>query len=132
MIRKTWTAYSSMAPAEGVEHNDCAVRALAIALDMPYGDCHDHYAHHGRKWGRGTPISTTMNLMRSLGAAQVNTRNRGGRDGTLTQFLRAYPQGRYWVARRGHAFAVVDGVVHDWQHGTGPRSRVIYAWRMPE
>lgn len=34
--------------------------------------------------------------------------------------------------RRGHAFVLIDGVVHDWMHGTGPRSRIIKAVKVKD
>jgi hypothetical protein len=51
---------------------------------------------------------------------------------TLARFIAEHPTGRYLVIRRGHAFAVVDGRVHDWGTGrTGARSRIRMAWAFP-
>jgi len=48
---------------------------------------------------------------------------------TLAAFIQAHPTGRWVVMTRGHAQAVVDGVLV--QAGTA-RSRVIQAWRLEE
>lgn len=50
----------------------------------------------------------------------------------LAAFIAAYPTGSYVVHRRGHAFAVIDGVLRDWDSGTGPRSIIQAAWRVTE
>jgi hypothetical protein len=50
----------------------------------------------------------------------------------VAAFIAAYPQGRFIVHRRGHAFAVVDGVLHDWKGGTKVGSKILDVWRVTE
>lgn len=38
------------------------------------------------------------------------------RSGGLQGFLRKFPIGNYYCQKRGHAFAVIDGVAHDCKH----------------
>lgn len=47
---------------------------------------------------------------------------------TLNQFVKKHPKGKYYVLHRGHAFAVVDGVVYD--HTNGKRRQVTCAYRV--
>lgn len=46
---------------------------------------------------------------------------------TLARFLREHPTGRYYLRKRGHAFAVVDGVVFD-RINSGASVRIKDAW----
>lgn len=131
-MRKNWTAYSNPSHSTVGERHDCAVRALAIALGAEYDNARALYAAYGRKPRQGTPSSVTAALMQWVGATTVDHWNpRSLLNLTLAQFIQAHPTGCYWLARRGHAFALLDGVVHDWRHGTGARSRIVQAYRMP-
>src|SRR5947207_9776266 len=47
---------------------------------------------------------------------------------SLERFCKAHPVGRYWVFVRGHALAVIDGVIHD--HSHKPRRMVQTAYRV--
>lgn len=123
-IRRERAVYASAAG----ERNDCAVRALSVAANMPYTDAYALFADAGRQPGCGTYPWTSAKVFERLGFDQVVVRYE--RSLTLTQFVKAHPVGRYTVHRRGHAFALIDGVVHDWSVGSGPRSRVRRAWRV--
>lgn len=123
MIRRDSTGYA--APVG--DRNDCSVRALSIAANLPYERAHDLFKAAGRKDGRRTDRAASKRVYRQLGYQLVSR----AWAPTVTQFLAAYPAGRFICHRRGHAFAVVDGVVHDWEHGTGSRSRVQLAYRVP-
>lgn len=125
-MRVETTAYS----APQGDRNDCSVRALSIAANMPYADAHRLFALAGRRDGRRTPVFVTAGIHERLGYTRIPTvgSTHYGTQMTVAQFLRAHPRGRYVLHRRSHAFAVVDGVVHDWASGTGTRSRVQRAW----
>jgi hypothetical protein len=118
------TAYSA---AEG-DRRDCSVRALSIAANLPYEHCSKLFAHHGRKRGHATPTHISDGIHDDLGMQQVPLLPRGWL--TVTRFIAEHPVGRFVVHRRGHAFAIIDGVIHDWSRGTGPRSRIKKAWRV--
>ena len=61
---------------------------------------------------------------------EILTRYMSDRRGikTLNQFVKRYPKGRFHVTVRGHALAVIDGVVYDWKH-SGKR-RIVGAWEI--
>lgn len=103
----------------GNESNDCAVRALSHAFNVPYTYAHAAMAAGGRKQCKGTSIITIH---------QVVTREHNGKRGvametigigpgkrqvSIATFCKYHPQGSFYCIVRGHAFAVVDGVVHD-------------------
>lgn len=127
-ITKTWTKYSTIKPSDIAERNDCAVRALAIAMGITYGEAHDAHAKRGRQFGKGTRWSCSILVARDMGLVQLPI-SPCARP-TLAQFVRVNRKGRFWVCRSGHAFAIVDGVVHDWETGTGPRSRIQLAFQV--
>lgn len=112
------------------ERNACVVRAFALAANQPYEKVYKLCEKHGRKHGAGTRKHTTEAVVRELGLRLVfdNYYRRAIKSPTLSQFIEQHPRGRFFVIRRGHAFAVIDGVVHDWANSaTGPRSRIVYA-----
>lgn len=132
-MKKTTTGYADL-PGKPGEKLDCSVRALAVAADISYDEAHAALKEAGRPDGKRTPHATSRELYRKLGFRCCIIRQGGiachGLRMTLMQFIAANPRGRFIVHRRGHAFAVLDGVVHDWARGTGPRSRVTNAWQI--
>lgn len=110
------------------EYNDCTVKAFAITLNTSYAKAHSHLKRFcGRPNGKG--IVSREVIPQSL----KNTKHRVGpytRENkvTLKKFCELHPQGRYYVSVRGHAVAIVDGVVYD--HSDRPRRQVTFAIRV--
>lgn len=134
-IKKQSTSYSAKATVDG-ETNDCHVRAISLAAGISYEESHRLHEEAGRVRGEGTHYTTSRKVISALGLKVVKYENckyppaLKGRSyvyPTVKQFIWDHPKGTYLVHRRGHAFAIIDGVVHDWAHGTGPRSRVVFA-----
>jgi len=44
-------------------------------------------------------------------------------------FCKQYPKGRYYVRKRGHAFSIINGVVHEMYTVVTARSFVQNAWK---
>ena len=134
-IKKSYTAYSGV--SNGVfDNNDCHVRAISLAAGISYEESHRLHEEAGRASGEGTHYATSRKVISALGLKEVKYENckypptLKGRSyvyPTVKQFIWDHPKGTYLVHRRGHAFAIIDGVVHDWMQGTGPRSRVVFA-----
>lgn len=53
------------------ERGDCAVKAIAIACDVPYATAHALCAKYGRKHGSGTYMHITSNVLKELGFEMV-------------------------------------------------------------
>lgn len=110
------------------ENNDCTVKALAVALGVPYKLAHRHFELHcGRRKGRG--VVSRKVLPQSL----KNTPHKVGpysneKRVSLARFCREHPVGRFYVAVSGHAIGVVDGVVYD--HTDSSRRMVKWAIRV--
>lgn len=110
------------------EHNDCTVITFALVFNTTYEKAHKHIKYQcGRTNRRGVPIR------RDLAASLKNTDFRiwsydKKSSPTLKKFVESYPEGRYYVCVRGHALAVIDGVIHDWKYG--PRRKVQWVMRV--
>ena len=106
------------------ERRDCTVRALTNVSGAAYATVHAVFASHGRKNRRGVVLKKVMQSVASdLGlVAQVVRRS-----GNVERLVRDFPAGRLVVNTRGHAFALIDGVVHD-SIETSPLCHVKRAW----
>lgn len=124
-LRRDTTGYAQEHHAFPRERNDCVVRAFSVALRRPYAELHDACSAAGRGYGRKTCDVTVWRVAYKYFLLPWDTR------GTVAQFIRANPSGRFYLHRRGHAFCIIDGVVHDWRAGTGARSRITLAYRVP-
>ena len=110
------------------ETNDCTVRALAVAANIPYDQAHALMAKHGRKFRQGTMHKTQLKAYTEAGGElrAIFGSDKGARyralqspdvpvtDGiTLKTLLEKIPMGRFVVIVKGHAFAVVNRKVAD-------------------
>jgi hypothetical protein len=114
------------------ESNDCTVRATSLALSKPYKEVHKVFASNGRRWGKGVNLITLEKSLKSLLGTEPDTHKHWlhGRI-TLKSFVSRYNKGSWVVVKRGHAFAVVDGVVMDAHNRCcGSRSIVQYAYKV--
>jgi hypothetical protein len=120
-----WIRNDGGMSAEGFkERNDCAVRALALVANMPYKDAHSKFKRLGRKNGHGTRNSDIDTALAELNFKQDKSPM------TVGRLLQKYPSGRVYVVKRQHAFAVIDGIIHD-TFVTGPKSRVVRCYVAP-
>jgi len=129
------------------EYNDCAVRALMTVTGASYDDA-QHYLslHCDRRRGRGvntnrlrerlglnpflpkTILGASFKLIPTGAGRRLNPRKRRECP-TLKMFLADRSKGRYYCLMRGHAFAVIDGVVVD-EFPLGARCRVDTCWEV--
>jgi hypothetical protein len=133
-MEKNSRQYSAARPENfSKENKDCVVRAFSVVLGRSYEEIHAACKMHGRKSGCGTTGHTQELVAEEYDMKKVplSVLTCGTQfNPTLQQFINAHPRGRYYLTRRGHAFAVIDGVVHDWMRGTGARSRIIRAYQV--
>lgn len=123
-------------PKDMRESNDCTVRATSIALGKSYKDIHEAYAKHGRKPRKGVTVMTLHAVLMDLVgdnlkivASDIVRPERK----SLAKFIKDNPKGKYVIVRRGHAFAVIDGVAHDAHpSGCSPRCIVKFAYKVGE
>jgi len=109
---------------------DCVVRAFAVAAEISYDLSHDLCAKHGRKFRKGTYDHTIQKVaVHELAMTRIDCGRVWAPTMTLRQFIEQNPVGRFMMIRPRHAFAVIDGVVHDWSRGTTLRSKIRYAFK---
>lgn len=110
------------------EDNDCTVKAFAVVFNTTYEKAHSHLKHHCGRQNRKGVISREV-LPPSLKRTKykVGPYSRANRI-SLKAFVEKHNEGRFYVCVRGHALAVVDGVVHDYKAGL--RRQVTWAMRV--
>ena len=111
------------------ERNDCAVKALAVALGVGYARAHSALAASGRKPRCATPAHMTNSAARRLGyelvpislgavKALLGTSTKSITVGQLTRrpdVLRAL--GPCLIRVSGHIIGAREGAIHDWADG---------------
>lgn len=94
------------------QKNDCTVRALAIARNLPYDEAYDVLKDAGRKSSRGFDFVKwieTQPWATKIAFPAV----KGQRRMTPAQFCRDFPKGTFILRVTKHVFVVKDGVIHD-------------------
>jgi len=91
------------------ECRDCTVVALSLAGNVPYEKVHLAFMHAGRKDGHGIHTPPIIRkVCKELGLKALYAKKKG----TINTFIKQRPKGKFFCLRRGHAFAVIDGIVH--------------------
>lgn len=94
------------------QKNDCTVRALAIARNLPYDEAYDLLRNAGRKcsrkfdfvkWMDTQPWSTKISFPAVKGQRRM----------TPAQFCRDFPKGTFILRVTNHVLVVKDGFVYD-------------------
>jgi hypothetical protein len=119
--------------------DDCVVRAIAIATELPYQEVYDLVNQYGTKERRGKrkrsrsnartgvyPI-TLRKVMAALGWVWQPTMSIGS--GCTVHLREAeLPPGRLVVSVSKHTCAVIDGVLHDTHDGSRKGTRCVYGY----
>lgn len=114
------------------QQNDCTVRAVALAFEVPYDRAYDMLKSAGRKshqgfyfneWAEETVVNGRRLKWRPFQAVKGQKRM------NPVRFSQEFAKGRWIVRTAGHVFAFIDGVGYD---DTKERdSRCIYgAWEV--
>jgi hypothetical protein len=95
------------------ENNDCTVKAFSAAWNVTYKEAHAVLAKNGRKQRRGF---VSAKLFREGNLAEFGDWHKTAwtRVRVKTFLRQCDPSKRYMCRIRGHAFAVVDSRVRDW------------------
>jgi len=126
-MKRDSTGYA--APAPFADTKDCVVRALAAATGCSYKQSSAIFSAAGRKLKQGTYTDISHTVHEQWLAMRLLPNVEGLDLGT---FMRLAPKGSFVVHKRSHAFAVVDGVLHDWERGTHERTLIRRAWQVTE
>lgn len=132
------------------ERNDCTVRALAIAANVQYREAHEYMRTSGRLLGRGGNMNLALTHPQGevirvglykivrLSPSEYSAEVQKHKEyfprqlyWTVNQFIAAHPRGRFVLTIPSHAFALINGVIHDRYRMTG-RARIDGAWRFDQ
>ena len=126
-MKRDSTAFGAVRPA--YDKADCSVRALAVATGCTYQQASAIYSAAGRMLKKGTNVETSVRVHEQW----LKMRRITDYDGwMLAAFIAANPKGRFVLHKRGHAFSVIDGVLHDWEDTTKPRTEIRRVWEVTE
>lgn len=118
-------------PRDRSESKDCTVRAICIAAGIRYADAHACCELAGRKLNRVFFSQKGLNVAKTLGLLDYDVVPPLQGTYTLSEVLKLYNRGRYVVEGRHHAFALIDGVVHDMaNYNIGLNTKIESVWRI--
>lgn len=133
MIKEVVNVYSSDHPIgsgikEYKDKNSCTVVALSCVTGNTYKQCYDYMKRFGRLHGvgmLGSQIKTAFSAMKKFKMVEspYSHTNRI----TINQFLKKHPVGKFYCCSRGHAFAIIDGVLYD--HTLKLRRQITMSYR---
>lgn len=126
------------------ENNDCTVKALAIAANIPYAEAHRLLAAKGRRNGKGAYQYQYHQILRDLGftvtripSADIQAKYPRSKTGgyiyknLTTHHVDLYPE--FWndghvylLQMNGHVGSVRDGKLHDWTKGRAKHVQAVY------
>ena len=91
---------------------DCTVRAVALALAIPYDEAYDRLATAGRKCSQRFDLAKWLNAQPCVSKIAFPAA-KGQRRMNPQVFCETYRSRRYICRVAKHVFAVIDGVVYD-------------------
>lgn len=115
--------------ASGIQDtNNCTIRSLAIAANIPYALADEIGTAAGRKRRNGMPTKHLMTeaIKWGIGCEEQYMTSKI----TIGQFIKSFPQGRFICRKSKHAFAVIDGVVHDSGNIVSMMGRITNYWKI--
>lgn len=92
------------------ERRDCVIRALSLAANLDYAKVHTAFKNVGRKNGHGILVQKVLQKVckeLNIHISQVK------RSGTAAKLIEDYPQGNLFCLKRGHTFAIINGIPHN-------------------
>lgn len=109
------------------ERGYCAVIAVSVAAQVPFGKARSLLHKQGRKEGKGTPLTWTYLTLLALGYTTLPLSPFEHKwPKTLTTAARVLPKkGTFLLHTRGHISCVRDGVLEDWAADSKSRKRVL-------
>ena len=129
MASTKWVRTDGGKTAAGiVDRNDCAVRAYSLFTGKPYAESHKMFSSMGRRIGKGTKNTTIMAALKEFPCTEARKQ---GKRVTLSQIANTIPVGKVYMLKRGHAFTMVNGVVHD-SFQVGAKSIINMFWVDPK
>lgn len=93
------------------DQNDCTIRALAASAGIPYAYAHKIGREAGRKNKKGFHPEILLKYAKK--EYGITYKKKRYKSVTIQRFIKENPLGRYYVATNTHAFAIINGTIHD-------------------
>lgn len=107
-----------------LETNDCTVRAVSHAFNIPYKDAHEICAKYGREFGQGFQFQAKL-------ATDLRLKPRMEYFGlTVNKLLKVIQNGTFMCLVKGHVFCIKDKVRMDGRASVDV-NKVIRLWEIP-
>ena len=121
-----WIKYNANPISNRVE--DCAIRAVAVALDISWDDAFDLIAHNAKAMGSVMHQDAVFgSVLRQHGFKRYIIPNTCPDCYTISDFEREHPKGVYVLGTGSHVVTVIDGNhIDTWDSGS---ESPIYYWR---
>ena len=111
-----------------VDYNSCTVVTLSCVTGNTWKQCSQYLKKYGRRYRKGMLCKEIREAFKGFTKFVVkespySTQNRI----TIGQFIKKHPVGKFYCCSRGHAFAIIDGVLYD--HSDKSRRQITFAYR---
>jgi hypothetical protein len=126
-MKKDSTSYGQ--PRPFADKADCSIRALMSATGTSYEIASMTFSAGGRRMKKGTDVAVSIRVHEEVLGMKRVTMAEGLR---LEAFLEVAKTGRFIVHKHGHAFAVVNGVVLDWDNTSRASTTLVRVWKVTE
>lgn len=111
------------------ETKDCTVVAWSLVFNCEYSKAHAYLKQHGRPNRRGMFTKEITSALKACKKSKIVFGPYSGSNRiSIKEFLQKHNKGRYYILVRGHAIAVVDGVLYDYKEGM--RRQITFAARV--
>lgn len=112
------------------EKNDCTVRAISNAFDVPYETAHSFLANNGRQNKHGIPfVATIGRKARVIFGRRISYHKRPKK--TIGTFAKKHPTGTYILLVYRHATVLKNGVIIDLRQPSSGRPIKEYYYISP-
>lgn len=103
-----WIKYNANPVANRVE--DCAIRAVAVAMDIPWDDAFDLIADSAKAMGGVMHLNAAFGaVLRQNGFRRYIIPNHCPDCYSIKDFCRDHPEGTFVVGTDSHVVAVING-----------------------
>ncbi len=112
------------------ESKDCTVRAASVATGEDYAKWHEYLRKLGRKDNDGFFFPEILLPMQDHLGFRFIVPNIFQSNMSLGKAITLFKYGNYIGHIKGHAFPIIDGVVHDHNRAIGLNTRMRRLWRV--
>jgi hypothetical protein len=92
------------------DRNNCTIISFSVSAGIPYSEANEIGITAGREKNKGFYLKKLFSVARKKG---ISLKKIPVKKMVLSRFIEKYPNGRFVVERRGHAFSVINGKIYD-------------------